>query len=84
MGRGHGAVGVVGEGLLELRVAAGRPERLHRLPHGHVQEGPAAGNAPVELGGDETGLGLQVGGIGGPGVEQGVGVVGFDVEGVDE
>src|SRR5215218_4844053 len=77
-------VRIAGEGRLELRIPERVPEGLHRLPDRLVHEHAAAGDAAVELGGDEAWLGLEVGGVGGPGVQEGVAVLRGDLEGVDE
>lgn len=73
---GHRRVGVAGERRLELRITKRVPECLHRLPDGVVDEHPAPADAAVQLGGDEARLLLEVGGIGRPGLQQGVAVLG--------
>ena len=80
----HRRVGIAGEGRLELRIPERVAEGLHRLPDRLVHEHPAAGDAAVERGGDDTWLGLEECGVGGLGVEQGVAVLGSDLEDVDE
>src|SRR5215211_5681266 len=77
-------VRIAGEGRLELRIPERVAEGHHRLPDRLVHEHATAGDAAVELGGDEAWLGLEVGGIGSPGRQEGVGVLGSDLEGVDE